>query len=197
MEVTMKRLLFLILSFFFTTSSFAQSSNQELIIKFILDNNFLFRDSGSPLSRDFVINCIDTIDDRQFIIECDDILFKHYITFFKDNKNRKVILITKDGASVENRWVYVAEEKTLKDTTKELWPVIKPQTLSAILIKKTGDQKYTEEYIKSVAHSSYRIKHPNNQSSNIEVVSGIPDPSWNLKLGEIHWDGNKFIFQSK
>jgi hypothetical protein len=192
----MKHLLFLIFCFFFTANSFAQSSNQEIIIKFILDNNFLFRDSGAPLSRDFVINCIDTIDDRQFIIECDDILFKHYITFFKDNKNRQVILITEDGASVENRWVYVAEEKTLTDTTKELWPVIKPQTLSAILIKKTGDQKYTEEHINSVAHSSNRIKHPNNQNSNIEVVSGIPDSSWGLKLGEIHWDGNKFLFQS-
>ena len=192
----MKRLLFLIFGIFFTANSFAQSSNQEIIIKFILDNNFLFRDSGAPLSRDFLIKCMDAKGDQQFVIECDDILFKHYITFFKDSKNRKVILITKDGASVENRWVYVVEKNTLTDLTKKLWPEIKFQTLSTILIQKTGEKKYTEDFINSVAHSSYRIKHPNSQNSNIEVFSGIPDSSWGLKLGEIHWNGNKFLFQS-
>jgi hypothetical protein len=190
----MKRLIFLIFFFFFPTTLFAQPSNQELIIKFILDNNFLFRDSGTPLSRDFVVNCINKIDDLHFEIECEDILFTHYITFFKDIKNRKVILITEDGASVENRWVYQVDNNSLNDITTKLWPEIKSQTLSAVLIKKTGDQKYTEEYINSVAHSSYRIKHPNNRNSNIEVLSGIPDSSWGLKLGEIHWDGNKFFF---
>ena len=150
----MKHLLFLIFCLFFTANLFAQSSNQEIIIKFILNNNFLFRDSGEPLSRDFVINCIDAKDDQQFVIECDDILFKHYITFFKDTKNRKVILITEDGASVENRWVYIVEKSTPIDVTKKLWPEIKSQTLSDILINKTMDQKYTEEYINSVAHSS-------------------------------------------
>lgn len=192
----MKHLLFLIFCFFFTANSFAQSSNQEIIINFILDSNFLSRDSGAPLSREFVTGCMNEKSDQQFVIECDDIIFKHYISFFKDIKNRKVILITRDGASVENRWVYLVDNNTLTDVTKKLWPEIKPQTISALLIKKTGDQKYTEDYINSVAHSSYRIKHPNNQDSNIEVFSGIPDSSSGLKLGEIHWDGNKFIFQN-
>lgn len=192
----MKRLLFLIFSIFFATNSFAQSSNQEIIIKLILDNNFLFRDSGAPLSKDFLIKCMHPNGAQQFVIECDDILFKHYITFFKDSKNRKVILITEDGASVENRWVYVVLRNTLTDLTKALWPEIKLQTLSKVLIQKTGDKKYTEEFINSVAHSSYRIKHPNRQNSNIEVYSGIPDSSWGLKLGEIHWNGKEFLFQN-
>ena len=192
----MKLLLFLIFYFFFTANSFAQSSNQEIIIKFILDSNFLFRDSGAPLSREFVTDCMNEKSDQQFVIACDDIVFKHYITFFKDKKNRKVILITEDGASVENRWVYLVDNNTLTDITKKLWPEINSQTISALLTKKTGDQKYTEDYINSVVHSSYRIKHPNNQNSNIEVISGIPDSSRGLKLGEIHWDGNKFLFQN-
>jgi hypothetical protein len=192
----MKRLLFLIFCFFFTANSFAQSTNQEIIIKFILDSNFLFRDSGAPLSKEFVTDCMNDKSDQQFVIECDDIVFKHYITFFKDIKNKKVILITEDGASVENRWVYIVENNTLTDITKNIWPEIKSQTISALLLKKTGDQKYTADYINSVVHSSYRIKHPNTQDSNIEVFSGIPDSSWGLKLGEIHWDGNNFLFQS-
>jgi hypothetical protein len=193
----MKRLLLLIFGIFVATNSFAQSSNQEIIIKLILDNNILVRDSGAPLSRDFMIQCMHAKGDQQFEIECDDILFKHYITFFKDSKNRKVILITEDGASVENRWVYVMVKNTLADRTTMLWPAINLQTLSNLLIKKTGDKKYTEEFIDRVAHSSYRIKHPTKQNPNIEVFSGIPDSSWGLKLGEIHWDGNKFQFQSK
>lgn len=192
----MKHLLSLIFCLFFSAASFAQSSDQEIIINFILDNNFLFRDSGAPLSRKFVTECLRKKSDQQFVIECDDIVFKHYITFFRDIKNRKVILITEDGASVENRWVYLADDDTLTDITKKLWPEIKSKTISAALIKKTGDHKYTEDYINSVAHSSYRIKHPDSRDANIEVFSGIPDSSWGLKLGEIHWDGNRFIFQN-
>lgn len=156
----------------------------------------LVRDSGAPLSRDFLIKCIHAKGDHQFEIECDDILFKHYITFFKDSQNRNVILITEDGASVENRWVFVVGKNSFTDFTNKLWPEINLQTLSTILIKKTGDKKYTEEFIDSVAHSSYRIKHPTKQNPNIEVSSGIPDSSWGLKLGEIHWNGNKFKFKA-
>ncbi len=192
----MNRLLFLSFCFFLTANSVAQSSNQEIIIRFILDGDLLIRDSGEPLSREFITDCMNKKSDRQFVIECDDILFKHYITFFKDVKSRKVILITEEGASVENRWVYLVDNNKLTDITKKVWPEIKPQTISALIIKETGDQKYTENYINSVAHSSYRIKHPNNQDTNIEVFSGIPDSSWGLKLGEIHWDGNMFLFQT-
>lgn len=193
----MKRLLFPFFGILLASNLFAQSSNQEMIINFILDNNFLVRDSGAPLSRDFLIKCMHAKGDQHFVIECDDILFKHYITFFRNSRNRKVILITEDGDSVENRWVYVVENNILTDHTSTLWPEINLQTLSTILMKITGDNKYTEEYIYGVAHSSYRIKHPNKQNPNIEVLSGIPDSSWGLKLGEIYWNGNRFQFQNK
>lgn len=193
----MKRTLILLFSVFLVSSSFAQSPNQEVILRFILDNDFITRDSGAPLSRDFLVDRLHANGDRHFVIEGDDILFAHYITFFKDSDDRKVILISEDGASVENRWVFIIANGFFIDSTAGLWPEINSKTISDILIRLTGDKKYTEEFIDRIAHSSYRIKHPNEENPYIEVLSGLPDSSLDLKLGEIFWNGNSFQFRAK
>jgi hypothetical protein len=190
----MKRLTIFILSMLFTANSFAESINKEIIIKIILNNKIITRDSGAPLSREFLIQCIHAKGNSQFVIDCDDIVFEHYITFFKDYKNRKVILITEDGASVENRWVFVEDKNNHFHITETLWPEISLITLSKLLINKTGDKKYTEEYINRFCHSPYRIKHPSKRNPNVDVLSGIPDSSEGLKLGEINWNGKIFNF---
>ena len=190
----MIRFAIFVLSILFSVNSFSESIHKEIIINIILNNNIIVRDSGEQLSREFLIQCVHAKGNNQFVIDCNDIVFKHYITFFKDYKNRKVILITEDGASVENRWVFVEDNNKLFHISETLWPEINLTTLSKLLINKTGDKKYTEEYISRFCQSPYRIKHPSKRKPNVDVLSGIPDSSEGLKLGEIHWNGKTFNF---
>jgi len=162
-------------------------------IDVLLENNIIRRDSGQEITREYLAGCLKTSSQSRYIIECDDVNFKYYIScFIRSENNLPIVLITEDGASVENRWVYEVRGNEYIDIKNKIWPNITGKMVSDLLIQQTGDDEYTERYVLSVAHSSYRVSH--SSTDVLIVYSGIPDKSWKTKLGELKWDGHEFKF---
>ncbi len=186
----MKRIITLILIFLSVPS--IASEDLSLKIIYLFQNEVIRgRDSGEPVTKEFVSNCLKQKRNNHYIIECNDLLFTHYLSIFTNSENHKVLLITQDGASVENRWVFLLKENDFIDIKRSSFPDISNSTISRLLINKTKNDKYTKLFIDSVAHSSYRLIH---NPSNIAIVSGVPDDSFGTKLGTLDWVGNKFVF---
>ena len=180
----------LIILLLFPLFSLAEGSKNEHLASLIYKNNIIVRDSGEVVTKSFILSCLKPQSNRLIKIECSDIVFTHNISTFTDSTNSQIILITEDGASVENRYVISDKGENL---TEKVWPIIPIDELSELLIKHTGQNKYTANFIRQVAHSSYRIIHL--RSGKLNLVSGIPDDWFGTKLGEIEWNGNKFIFK--
>ncbi|MDH5612122.1 MAG: hypothetical protein OEY66_06660 [Gammaproteobacteria bacterium] len=178
--------------------SLAQAENLLLndVTEVLIKNNIIFRDSGENATKEFLSSCIQSQSPTRHILECDDVLFAHYISYFEyvDDKST-IILITEDGASVENRWVFQVRGGKYIDIKDKVWPNITGTVIGQLLIQETGNAKYTSSYVSSVAHSSYRVLH--TMSNILKVQSGIPDESFGIELGVIEWDGNKFNFVPK
>ena len=168
----------------------AKPDRLKQIVKVTYNANVIKRDSGAPVTQEFLLNCVKQESLMVFKLECDDVVFPHFISVYKDSNSSMVLLITEFGASVENRFVYSAKSENL---TKALWPAISNSTLSPLLIKQTGNEKYTVEYIRAIAHSSYRVIHL--KSGKLDVISGLPDASYGIKLGEIQWINDRFVFK--
>ena len=166
------------------------------IIEVLLEKNIIVRDSGQEVTKDFLYGCIKQQNPARYKLECDDVLFTHYISSFqRSDDNSMIILITQDGASVENRWVFAIRVSEYIDIKNQVWPNITDAMISNLLIQQTGNKKYTSNYVRSVAHSSYRVLH--TRSNVLIVRSGIPDESYGTELGVIEWDGRKFNFVPK
>jgi len=190
----MKRLILLLVCCLLPVFAFAQLVTKEVLFKLILDQGVLRRDSGRPMTLDFIESCLGRDGVSYLVFECEDVNFSHYVSIYGGMDGSPVVLITRDGASVENRWVFSIRGGEFIDVKSELWPVITYSTVSRALIKATGDRKYTEEYISRSAHSSYRIEHPESDKGHIEVLSGIPDSTFRTRIGEIRWREGRFHF---
>ena len=171
----------------------AQSSVPKDVVEVLFEKNIIGRDSGKEVTKEFLSSCIKSQNTNRYKIECDDVLFVHFISFFETNDKTKIILITEDGASVENRWVFRIQENKYIDIKNKTWPNITDAELSKLLIQQTGNKKYTPAFVSSVAHSSYRVLH--TERNILKVHSGIPDDTYGTELGVIKWDGNQFIFK--
>ena len=171
-----------------------QQKNQSIDpLEPLLKNNIISRDSGKKVTKEFLSSCLRSQSKFLYTIACDDVLFKHHISFYTRNQDGlPVTLIIEDGASVENRWVFMLQAGEYKDIEHNTWPNISEKTIAELLVEKTGNAKYTEEYVSSVAHSSYRVTHAATEV--LDVYSGIPDDSWKTKLGQILWNGKEFEF---
>ncbi len=191
----MKRLAILLMCCLLPTLSLADPIRKEILFKLILDQNILTRDSGAPPTLRFIEDCLRRDGITYFVFECEDVVFSHYVSVYEGQDGSPVVLISRDGASVENRWVFSMREGGFTDVKTELWPDITNSMVSESLIKATGNPECTEEYVLRSAHSSYRIRHPEPNQSHIDVLSGIPDSSFKTKIGEIHWREGRFSFQ--
>ncbi len=116
------------------------------------------------------------------------------VSIYEDLDESPVVLITRDGASVESRWVFSVKGGAFIDAKSELWPELTNSTISNALIRTTGSRKYSEEYVHGSAYSSYRIKHPESVEGHIQVLSGIPDSTFMTTIGEIRWSEGRFHF---
>ena len=168
----------------------ASSLDNNAIIKLLQEQKIIHRDSGKVITKQFLENCLKNKTKFHYKIDCSDVLFKHYISIFESNDKSQIILITQDGASVENRWLFLYKKDKYKDVKNKLWPNITSQKISNLLIQTTGNAKYTKKYINSVAHSMYRTSYLNQTS--ISILSGIPDDSFGKKIGSIIWNGKSF-----
>ena len=186
------KLIFLVIFLSTPNLGYAAESRSEIAIDLLYSTKIIGRDSGEEVTRDFISSCIKTASSSHLILQCDDVLFTHYISFFERNDISEIVLITQDGASVENRWVFAEHDGKYKDITGYAWPEISRATVADLLRKVTGSEKYSAEYVVSVAHSSYRVQYA--PAGLIKVTSGIPDKSWGVKIGEIRWTGEKFQF---
>ena len=179
-------------------SSLVKAANMppDDILDVIIKKNIIGGDSGPEFTKGFLAGCIKKQSPTRYKLECDAVLFTHYISYFEhvDDKST-IILITEDGASVENRWVFQFQGGEYIDIKNKVWPNITLKMISNLLVQQTGDKKYTESYVLSVAHSSYRVSH--TATDALIVNSGIPDKSWGTRLGEIKWNGHKFKFVPK
>ena len=172
----------------------AENAIPDTILDILIKENIIGRDSGNIVTKEFLSGCTKSQNVTRYKIECNDVLFTHYISIFGQNNNKStVVLITEDGASVENRWVFQIQGNEYTDIKYNVWPVISKITISKLLIQKTGNTKYTPKYVRSVAHSSYRVQHASNNI--LHLLSGIPDDTYGTKLGVIEWDGRKFNFK--
>jgi len=169
------------------------SAQPDEILKLLLEKQIIYRDSGQVVTREFLMSCLEAKSHIQYRLKCEDVLFTHHISYFTPTTNNsKIVLITQDGASVENRWVFEVKGNEYTDIKKHVWPVITSKTIGELLMAKTNNQKYTDHYIRRVAHSSYRVVH--TMSSHLVVKSGIPDKSEGMELGIIEWNGREFKF---
>ena len=190
----MKSLALLLTCCLLPVYAFAEPIKKETLFKLILDQSILRRDSGRPVTVEFIESCLMRDGVSYLVFECEDVLFSHYVSIYKDLDESAVVLITRDGASVENRWVFSVKGGEFIDVKSEFWPEITNETISRALIKATGNSKYTGEYISKSAHSSYRLKHPQSSGGHIEVLSGIPDTTFKTRIGEIRWSEGRFHF---
>lgn len=190
----MKRLILLLVCCLLPAFAFAQLVTKEALFKLILDQGILRRDSGRPMTLDFIESCLRRDGISYLVFECEDVLFSHHVSIYESPDGSPVVLITRDGASVENRWIFSMKGDTFTDVSSELWPEITNSTISRALIKATGNSKYTAESIHRSAHSSYRLKHPESSEGYIDVLSGIPGATFKKKIGEIRWSEGSFHF---
>ncbi|MCE8023288.1 hypothetical protein [Billgrantia aerodenitrificans] len=159
----------------------------------LLKSNIVNRDSGEEVTRRFLSECLSKEGPARYRLECDDVLFVYHISYFDNISGQsEVALITEDGVSVENRWVFEVGDGVYVDVTEKIWPTITENMIGKLLVQETGDSSYTAEYIRGVAHSSYRISY--GADTAIMVGSGIPDVSYGVELGRIVWDGREFVF---
>lgn len=190
------KIIYTFLLVLFTSCIHADNADLENVLDIIIKENIIGTDSGREVTEEFLTRCTEPENPSHFIIKCDDVLFNHYISLYAHrDKKSKVVLISEDGASVENRYIFQFEGKKYSDIKRNVWPVISDKEIGQLLAQDTDDRKYTEKYVRSVAHSSYRLKY--TSSNKIEVLSGIPDKTYGTKLGEIKWDGKKFDFLPK
>lgn len=188
----MKSIIF-ILTLFFPVLSYAVETRSHNVIDVFLQNNIINRDSGSDVTREFLEHCLRRGMQSDYILECDDVLFPYYISFFEhDDKNSYIIFITQHGASLENRWVFEIQDAQYIDITEKAWPILTEKMISDLMILKTGNEQYSERYLFSSAHSIYRLLH--THSNTLIVYSGIPDESYGTELGYIEWNGHEFNF---
>ncbi len=168
----------------------------DSIIDVLIANQIVGRDSGKNVTREFLSGCIKVQNDRQYLLECDDVLFPYHIVIYVDgNSMARVFLVIEDGASVENRWVYKAHDGKFVDIKEAVWPNITDEEISQLLIKATSNKKYSPGFIRSSVHSSYRVSL--NKDNTIKVHSGLSDESFGTELGEIKWRRWKFEFEPK
>jgi hypothetical protein len=173
----------------------AGEHKSEDVIGLLLKENIIVRDSGDEVTKEFLLSCLSSKNPSQFEIKCDDVLFTHHVSYFENRKGSNIALITEDGASVENRWVFEVQGDNYVDIKDKVWPNITDKIISNLLMTQTGDKKYTAEYVTSVAHSNYRLSY--TKSNSLVVHSGIPDNSFGIELGTIEWNGNQFEFLPK
>ncbi len=162
----------------------------------IFESNVVDRDSGEDVTRAFLSTCLSKERPTRYRLECDDVLFVYHISYFKRNSDQSIfVLITEDGASVENRWVFEIQKDKYVDVTEDIWPEMTADQMSQLLIQETGNKTYTAGYIRSVAHSSYRVSYGSDET--MSVISGIPDASYGVQLGRISWNGHEFVFSPR
>lgn len=161
-------------------------------IEVLFTNRIIHRDSGTATTKEYLSHCLENTSASRFVLDCDDVLYTHYISFFYGDQN--VIVITVAGSSVESRYVFEARNTEYTDVTKSSWPKISANVISRLLAQNTGDDKYTENYVLAAAHSNYRVLH--RSTDTLIVVSGIPDQSFGMKLGVFRWNGHAFIFEA-
>ena len=168
----------------------------EDVLKLLIESRIFGRDSGQEVTKEFLNSCLEPKDSSHYLVQCDDILFTHHVSFFESKENKeRVVLVIADGDSVENRWVYERREGKYALVTADLWPIITDKMVSDLLILHTGEKKYTERYVASVAHSSYRTIQV--ATNRFDVGSGIPDNNYKLELGTIEWNGAAFLFRPR
>ena len=187
--------LFTTLSILLSASIQAESSIPNDILEVLIQKKIIRSDSGEEVNKGFLIDCMEKLSSSSYKVECIDVIFVHSISYFEKNNKTKIILIIEDGASVENRWVYLVQGNKYVSVKNQVWPKITDSEVSRLLIKHTGNKKYTHSYIRSVAHSNYRVKHTN--SNILKVSSGIPDENYGTVLGVLLWNGQKFEFKPK
>ncbi len=189
------RFSFALLLILFSGVTLAQSLEPKDVVEVLFEKNIIGRDSGKEVTKEFLSSCIKSQNLNRYKLECDDVLFVHFISFFETDDKIRIILITEDGASVENRWVFRVQGNKYVDVKITTWPEITDSEISKLLIQQTNNKKYSPSFVSSVAHSSYRVQHA--VSNLLKVLSGIPDETYGTELGVIKWNGNKFIFTPK
>jgi len=186
------RLIITLILILFPCVAYSKSDFFNIVSNMLLENNIVYRDSGKAVTKDFLSDCIKQQSLKRFKLECEDVIFSHYISVFEMDEGSKIVLVTKEGASVENRWLMLVQSKGYVDVINKMWPIISDKEVSRLLTQQTGMTKYSPTFVKSVAHSSYRVQH--TAEDTLIVLSGIPDETYKTKLGVIKWKGVKFEF---
>lgn len=187
------RSIFLAMLWIFAVCSHADQSDVDRVADILLKSGIIGRDSGGEVSSEFLYSCLSSREANLYVLECEDVLFPHYISYFsKDGNEKRIVLIIQEGASVENRWVYDVSGPRPNDIKEKVWPIISPEEISELMIRNTKNEKYTPRYIRSVAHSNYRTSYTGKNI--LTISSGVPDESYGTKIGLIKWNGRKFIF---
>jgi hypothetical protein len=151
------------------------------------------RDSGAPITADFLNACVPASTPTYILIDCNDLTFPHLASAFPGKNGETFLLITEDGASVENRWVFKVQGEKYVDVTQTAWPELSYKQL-AELYAKAGfkNPNYTEAGLKALAHSSYRITHPQNGETTVELMEAYPEQGDAKSFGKLHWNGQSF-----
>ena len=181
-----------ILAALISIQSYAESLPKQEVAQLLMAEKLVGRDSGETVTEDYIESCLQDLEDSDFVLECEDVISRHYIYQFRAKETVKPgLLIIDEGFSVENRQVYGWQDDEYVDITEWAWPVISYTQVSTRLQEASGDPKYTPLYVRRVAHSSYRLERKDR--STMLFVSGIPDDSRGMLLGEIRWNGLRFV----
>jgi hypothetical protein len=152
------------------------------------------RDSGEPVTPEYLKTCVTASTPTYVMLECHDLSFPHFASAFAGKKGEIFLLITEDGASVENRWVFKVVGDQYEDVTKAAWPVLDNKKL-ATLYTKAGfkNPNYTAEGLHALAHSSYRILHPKNGENEVQMMEAYPEgPEEAKPVAKFIWNGETF-----
>lgn len=153
-------------------------------------------DSGLNATSEVLKTCVADSTPTYLFLDCDT--FPHIVSSYKDNTGNTYLLITEDGASVENRWVFKIVGEQIENVTTKVWPLFDHKVL-ANLYKNAGftNPHYTEDGLRALAHSSYRLLHPRNGESEIQMMEAYPEVDEAKAFAKIRWNGERFELKSE
>lgn len=141
------------------------------------------------MTAEFLDSCRKDVGPHYAKLECRDLVPIWHISELPNTGDRHVFAVTAERPSTEGRWVLEFRNGEFRDITDSAWPVISREAISERMISATGVQKYTAVYLLTVAHSSYRVRHPSTPAGAITVLSGVPDDTFGTPIGGLRWKG--------
>jgi hypothetical protein len=168
----------------------------NIFVTALMKTRIMTRDSGEALTESFIRKCVNEHTSVYVKFACNDIVFDYNAFLVSANDN--IIIITEDGASVENRLLVKVNGDSVEVLDVDFEKLITQEKMAELINKKFNVKKYTGEFIRNVAHSHFRLIIPKESGQNIVVTSGelgYGNDHGYKPVAELVWENGQFVLK--